>query len=92
MVTYHLKDGTKDIDIVMEDEKQFKSIVKYLGKVGYRVVDKTNLTQTYKLISAQAIMENNDGFRWDIFLRVVANKLFLSPQMKERAKEYATEG
>ena len=92
MVALGLKAGTKDIDVVLENKPQFESLVSGLQSIGYKVVSKPLLTKTYRKLAAEAILENNDGFRWDVFLNVVANKLFLSDSMKGRAQLYLNAG
>ena len=87
-----LKAGTKDIDVVINNKPWFDSLTKGLSEGGYRTVQGAELTKVYKKIVATAILENEDGFRWDVFLRVVANKLFLSNPMKKRGTEYFDKG
>ncbi len=92
MAAKGLKVGTKDIDVILEDEKQFTALVEGLRVVGYHVVSEPVMEKVYRKLAAQAILENQEGFRWDIFLRVVANKLTLSEPMKERAGPYINDG
>lgn len=87
-----MKAGTKDTDVVVGKKSWFDSLTEGLRKCGYRNVQRVHLSKVYKKLAATAILENEDGFRWDVFLRVVANKLFLSNPMKKRAREYYDNG
>ena len=84
LASYGLKAGTKDIDVVVDSKPRFDSRIKGLKGCDYPSVQEAQLTKVYKTLSATAILENRDGFRWDVFLRVVANKLFLSNPMKKK--------
>lgn len=92
MAAKGLKVGTKDIDVILEDKKQFTALANGLQLTGYHLVNEPVIERVYKKLAAQAILENDEGFRWDIFLRVVANKLSLSEPMKERAEPYINDG
>jgi len=80
-----LKPGTKDIDVVLEDRPRFRNLVKLLLRHGYRELAVDVLPSAYVTLFASAILENGDGFRWDVFERVVADKLALTETMKSRA-------
>jgi hypothetical protein len=87
MAIENLKEGTKDIDVVVESAEDLRRLKKALTDSGY-----SNPTQSlevaYKKMRAQTILENKDRFRWDIFERVIARKFQLSPGMKTRAREH----
>lgn len=85
LADYDLKPGTKDIDVILEDQAKFRTLVKALLGLHYRELTVPSLPQVYANLSASAILENDDGFRWDIFERVVADKLSLTDTMKSRA-------
>ena len=85
MAFYGLKEATKDIDVVVEERSGLRLLVSALHKVGY-AYPKHSLSVTYRRMRAKAILENSNGFRWDIFERVVANKLSLSGGMVERSR------
>ncbi len=80
-----LKPGTKDIDVVLEDRPRFRNLVKLLLRHGYRELTVNVLPSAYVNLFASAILENSDGFRWDVFEKVVADKLALTETMKSRA-------
>lgn len=81
----NLKDATKDIDVVVKTLSECKALVKSLKQYGYRelIVKET----AYKLMGIDAVLENDDGFRWDIFVQRVCRGLLLSKNMIKRSKE-----
>jgi hypothetical protein len=85
MAFYRLKEATKDIDVVVERRTELHSLVSALRVVGYKRPT-GSLGTTYKKMKASAILENTDGFRWDIFERVIAGKLSLSTGMISRSR------
>lgn len=82
-----LKEGTKDIDVVVESTDDLTRLKKALATLSYSKPNRT-LKIAYQRMEAGAILENKDGFRWDVFERVVAGKFHLSPGMKSRARDY----
>ncbi len=85
MAHYGLKPGTKDIDVILEDKSRFRILMKALLDVQYRELAVNMLPSAYLNLSASAVLENSDGFRWDVFEKVVAGKLALTETMKPRA-------
>ena len=79
-----LKIGTKDIDIIVESDRAMNNLVSALLEERYSAVSGARLLPPYEGLSAM-VLENKQGFRWDIFLKIVARKLFLSSGMKKRA-------
>ena len=82
-----LKEGTKDIDVVVESAEDLTRLKKALTILGYSKPNQS-LEVVYQRMGAGAILENKDGFRWDMFERIVARKFHLSPGMKKRARNY----
>lgn len=78
----NLKDATKDIDVVVRSENDMSLLKSALAQMGYSV---PTIRGPYKQMQASAIMENKDGFRWDIFMNVVCGRLKLSKAMADRA-------
>ena len=78
----NLKDATKDIDVVVRSESDMKLLRSALAQMGYSV---PAIRGPYRQMQASAIMENKDGFRWDIFVSVVCGGLKLSDAMTDRA-------
>lgn len=87
MALANLKEATKDIDVVVETSDQAKSLVSGLRSLGYKD-PRQSLTIKHRRMFARDILENPDGFRWDIFEKVVANKLYLSKGMIERSQSH----
>ena len=86
MAFYGLKDATKDIDIILTNLDQLSSLQNALSTLGYKKPAQNFITKTYCKMQTNAIMENTDGFRWDLFINKVCNALMLSEGIKQRAK------
>ena len=86
MAFYGLKDSTKDIDIILTNLEQLSSLQNALSTLGYKKPAQALITKTYCKMQTNAIMENTDGFRWDLFINKVCNALMLSEGIKQRAK------
>lgn len=86
MIRYGLKAATKDIDVLFSTRKEADELVLVLEEAGYNKIEVKRLTPEYKMMSATRILENADGFRWDIFHEYVCKKLRLSSGMIKRAK------
>ena len=80
-----LKTGTKDIDVIVGDEKSHDILNKALQSCGYILLQTQDLSRPYQELSATAL-QNLEGFRWEIFIKVVAKKLTLSDGMLNRAR------
>lgn len=78
----NLKDATKDIDVIVGSGIEMEQIGDALARMGYFV---PAIRGPYKQMQASLIMENQDGFGWDIFVNVVCCGLRLSKSMRERA-------
>jgi hypothetical protein len=87
MAFYGLKDATKDIDIVLTSAEQLEELLTALSAVGYKKPAQTLITKSYRKMQTGAIMENKEGFRWDLFINRVCNALILSEEIKQRAKK-----
>lgn len=85
MIFYGLKATTKDIDVALLEPQQVDILVTALRSLSYCTPDSDMITAPYKEMAAQQIMENEDGFRWDIFMRTVSNALTVSDGMLARA-------
>ena len=84
MASSGLKIGTKDIDVIVESSKAMNNLVSALLEEQYYTASRASLPPPYVGLSA-VVLENSQVFRWDIFLKIVARKLFLSSGMKKRA-------
>lgn len=78
----NLKDATKDIDVVVRSGNDMTLLKVALKRMGYSI---PAIRGPYKEMQASLIMENQDGFRWDIFVNVICGGLKLSDAMVNRA-------
>jgi hypothetical protein len=88
MAFYGLKEATKDIDIILTNAEELNSLLTGLSKSGYNKPAQALITKSYCKMQTNAIMENTDGFRWDLFINKVCNALMLSEAIKQRAKPF----
>jgi len=86
MAFYGLKEATKDIDIILTSAEQIDSLITALNTLGYKIPAQDLITKDYCDMQTNAMLENKDGFRWDLFVNKVCNALTLSEGMKLRAK------
>jgi hypothetical protein len=83
-LTYHKsKNLTKDIDIVVNSEKEFDSILRSLMRTGFASMLPDHTSYSRLAISQIFI---RDEFRIDMFCRTVCNRFSLSEGMMKRAK------
>jgi hypothetical protein len=87
MAFYGLKDATKDIDIILTNTDDFSSLKETLEALGYEYPSPVLITRAYKNLQTNSILENQDGFRWDLFSNKVCNALALSATMQQRANQ-----
>lgn len=85
-----VKDTTKDIDIVLENRKNFQDIVNALRKNNYE--ERYEIGREYERLKPSIVLEKQGFPRWDIFVGLVANCLYLTEEMKSRSEEYTVEG
>jgi len=85
MAFYGLKDATKDIDIIHTNQDDLNKLQTTLKAIGYKEPNPILITRAYNKMQTNALLENQDGFRWDLFLSKVCNALTLSGQMQKRA-------
>jgi len=80
---YDLKTATKDIDVIVTKEDEAISLLKALHESEYKTIER--IEPIYLKMKTRAVIENNDGFRWDIFVNIVCGGLTLSKEMISRA-------
>jgi hypothetical protein len=85
MAFHGLKAATKDIDIILTNQGDLNSLQTILKDIGYKEPNPVHITRAYNKMHTNAILENQDGFRWDLFLSKVCNALTLSGEMQKRA-------
>jgi len=79
-----LKDATKDIDVVIGSSADLDRLQEALTACGYTHVKEPE--EEYEDLGASAMLENEDGCRFDIFDRQVVDKLIFSEPMQERCR------
>ena len=77
------KAATKDIDVVVCSDDDLVLIEKALKSICYTM---PAITDSYEQMKARSILENNDQFRWDIFVNVICGGLQLSEGMISRSQ------
>lgn len=85
MAFYGLKVATKDIDIILTSQNDLNNLQTTLKDIGYKEPHPILITRAYNQMQTNALLENQDGFRWDLFLSKVCNALTLSGEMQTRA-------
>lgn len=85
-----LKEVTKDIDHVVTDRDALNPIQVALGSLDYRKVQSPG--DEYISLGAQAVLENEDGCRFDIFVQQVAGTLVFSDGMRQRSEQFLRTG
>lgn len=88
LMFYGSKLSTKDIDIIVDTEDEFKELKMLLGSIGY--VDSIP-TSGFEKAEFKAMMVNGDN-RLDIFQSKVCGKLVLSDKMRHRSTRKASFG
>lgn len=86
MSFYDLKTATKDIDVLLHSEAEATELIKTLFKSDYNEIKAKD--PIYIKMKTREIIENNDGFRWDIFVNKVCGGLSFSKDMQKRAKPF----
>ncbi|MBS3749838.1 MAG: hypothetical protein KGY65_08550 [Candidatus Thermoplasmatota archaeon] len=83
MSYFDLKAATKDIDVLLTSETEIIQLTQALLQIGYqRQKDKDPI---YLKMKTRDIIENEDGFRWDIFINKVCGGLTFSEGIKKRS-------
>ena len=84
------KTGTKDLDIVFTGDSQAKAFFGHARKEGFSPLGR--IGNAYRMMKAYGILENNDGFRFDIFSGKVCGALALSKGMVARSEAFGAFG
>lgn len=90
MAFQDLKDATKDIDVIVRTSSDLGQLQNVLTRLDYEPVREPE--DEYEELGAQAILENEDGCRFDIFNQQVIDKLILSSGMQDRSQLLKTSG
>lgn len=78
-----LKDATKDVDIVVEDDQTFFAIAEPLRELGYE--ERGDLADAYDQLDPSVVLEKEGFPRWDVFVETVAGQLRLTDAMIDRS-------
>lgn len=79
-----LKDTTKDIDLVVTDEEEFKRLLATLRGMGYEELREPG--EEYERLGAKLVVRNDDGCQIDLFNKQIADKLIFSQGMERRSE------
>lgn len=85
-----LEDATKDIDLVVLDREILDRILDALTGIGYDTV--RSPSDEYASLGAEAVVENEDGCRFDLFVRQVAGELVFTDGMERRSERLLEAG
>ena len=85
MSFYGVKTATKDIDVILTNQDDLRNLETALEALGYTEPNPMIITRPYNEMQTSAILENQEGFRWDIFLNKVCDAITISDNMKNRA-------
>lgn len=88
LIDFGLKEATKDIDVVVQSPRELHALTDSLGGLGYRAPSPVEISRPYKKMKASQILENDEGFRWDIFCQQVCAALTFSNGMVSRAANF----
>jgi predicted transcriptional regulator len=91
LINYGLKDATKDIDIVVRSKQELETLVSSLERLGYHPLEYNVISKPYRKMETARILENVEGFRWDIFHQQVCRALIFTDTMASRAKTFYEE-
>ena len=80
-----LKPTTKDCDLVVTNESDYHTIQKVLIKMKYREIKNDSFTKEDMRINPMCIFIHATRSRFDIFIQQIANLLYLTDTMKQRA-------
>jgi len=91
LISHGLKEETKDIDVVLRRQDSC-ALIKSLASIGYHTLEDCLVSRSYGKTEILKVMENNDGFKWDIFCRTICNRLIFSDNMVSRAIRFYSTG
>jgi hypothetical protein len=88
LIDFGLKEATKDVDVIVQSSHELNALADSLESLGYRSPSSVKVSRPYRKMEARKILENDEGFRWDIFYRQVCGALTLSDGMISRATSF----
>jgi DNA-binding HxlR family transcriptional regulator len=78
-----IKGSTKDIDLIVKDQKTFKLVTNTFNDIGFKKLK--SFSKAYKDMDPSAIFEKPGYPRIDVFTRIVCNALKLNDHMVDRS-------
>lgn len=84
MIYRGLKAATKDVDVVVTNPRDLKTLSRTLKDMDY--IEIKELPKSYQKLGASFIMRNSDGFQCDIFFQQVCQGFILTPRIMERSE------
>ena len=84
-----LKKATKDLDVVVEGERDFSKLHSALLALGFRPLGEMEITPSDRKLNPSGIYVAEGMPRFDLFTKVICNALFLTDEMKSRAETMA---
>ncbi|MBU1197962.1 hypothetical protein KJ765_05640 [Candidatus Micrarchaeota archaeon] len=90
MVFRDQKTATKDLDLVFVTDVDCKAFISAIEKIGFKPAD--GLETAYLKMEAAGIWHDKNGFRFDLFVRVVCGCLELMPSIEKRAEVFGEFG
>lgn len=89
MLLRGLKKATKDLDVVVASKGDFLRLRDALLALGFKPLARTEMTPGDKKLNPSGIYVSKNLPRFDLFTKVICNALFLTEEMKARAKAMA---
>lgn len=84
------KKRTKDVDIVLADDAAFRLTERALKRAGFSPPKGRGIE--YERLQARAILEDTEGFSFDLFVENVAGKFRLTASVLRRASQWSKTG
>ncbi len=85
LMEYGLKNSTKDMDLVVEDERSAHALVKAFKQMGFAPVKGKDIQ--YTKLGSSMMLERHGSPRIDLFVKNVCNCLDFSKNMVKRSKK-----
>ena len=84
------KAATKDLDIAFLNQDEYVIFTKALEKSGFNKI--TVVEKAYVEMEASSMWERQDGFRVDLFVKLICKKLEVSQSMVKRSEAFRSFG
>ncbi len=84
------KAATKDLDIALLNNDDYVVFTNALEKSGFHKINVVE--KAYLEMEASSMWERQDGFRIDLFVKLICKKLEVNPSMVKRSEEFRSFG